>query len=105
VEIKSEKELVKLLKVLANPLRLHILASLSEEPKNIYVLAKELGKTYPLIHLYLNSLRTLGLVTIVKREKRVNSLPEVKYYSVKNFKLIVTPDLIRRVVKGSDKDE
>ncbi len=98
MEIKDEQELVKLLKLLAHPLRLRIIASLSEEPKSVYTLAKELGKSYPLIHLYLKGLRKSGLVILVKSEKRVESLPDVKYYKVKDFKLTITPSLIRKIV-------
>jgi len=99
VEFKNEKELVKMLKVLANPLRLQILASLTEEPKSIYTLARELNKPYPLVHIYLTSLKKLGLIKTVKVEKRAESLPPVRYYTVNDFKITITPDVIRRIFR------
>lgn len=99
MEFKNEKELVKMLKVLANPLRLQILASLSEDPKSVYTLARELNKPYPLVHIYLTSLKKLGLIKTVRVEKRSESLPPVRYYAAHDFKITITLDVIRRVFR------
>lgn len=103
MEFKDEKELVKMLKVLANPLRLKILASLSEKPKSIYKLARELNKPYPLVHIYLTSLKKLGLIKTVRVERRSKSLPPVRYYTVNDFKITITPEIIRRIVGRGEK--
>lgn len=104
MEFRNEKELVKMLKVLANPLRLQILASLTEKPKSVYALARELNKPYPLIHIYLTSLKKLSLIRTVKVERRSQSLPPVKYYSVSDFKIVITPEMIRQVFRRVKND-
>ncbi len=104
MEIKDEREMVKLLKALANPLRLRILASISDEPKSAYIISRELNKPYPLIHIYLSSLKKLGLIREVKVEKRVESLPPVRYYIAEDFKIIITPELIKKLFKRGENE-
>jgi predicted ArsR family transcriptional regulator len=72
-----------------------MIASLKEEPKHLYALAKELGLPYPLAHLHLNGLKKLGLVKEIREEKKVRGLPSVKYYAPSDFKLVLTPQSIR----------
>lgn len=100
MRLRSLEDLVRVLKVLSNPLRLRIIASLCDEPKSVYMLAKELGRPYPLVHIYLSSLRRLGLVEVVRVEERGSGLPPVKYYKVKGFKLVLTPELIKGLVEA-----
>jgi ArsR family transcriptional regulator len=89
--------MVKVLKALANPIRLKMIASLYDEPKHLYALAKELGLPYPLAHLHLNGLKKLGLVKEIREEKKVKGLPSVKYYAPSEFKLVLTPESIRDI--------
>lgn len=95
-EIRSTRELLKVMKVMSNPVRMRIIASLEGSPKHIYALAKELGLSYPLVHLYLESLETAGLVsgemTAGPKDDR-----ERKTYHVVPFELRVTPALIRKL--------
>lgn len=93
----ESKQMVKKLKALANPLRLKMIASLCEKPKNVYTLAKELNLPYPLAHLHLNGLKKLGLVVEVREEKKKEGLPPVKYYAPSDFKLVLTPKEIQRL--------
>jgi predicted transcriptional regulator len=102
-EIKSVKEMLRLMKVLSNPVRINILASLKRQPKHIYALAKELHLSYPLIHLYLESLEKAGLVE-GKVISGVADDRERKIYSVKPFRLEITPDLFERLLEEPDKD-
>lgn len=95
-ELES-KEMVKILKALANPVRLKMIASLFEKPKNVYALAKELKIPYPLAYLHLGGLKKQGLVKEVREEKKVEGLPTVKYYSPSDFKFVLTPQNIRRL--------
>jgi DNA-binding transcriptional ArsR family regulator len=95
-EYKS-KEMVNILKALANPIRLKMVASLYEKPKNAYVLAKELSLPYPLAYLHLNGLRRLGLVKEIREEKKAKGLPSVKYYSPSDFKFVLTPQNIQKL--------
>jgi len=93
-ELES-KEMVKILKALANPVRLKMIASLCEKPKNVYALAKELNLPYPLAYLHLDGLKKLGLVKEIREEKKVEGLPTIKYYAPSDFKFILTPKKIR----------
>jgi len=90
--------MVKILKALANPIRLRIIASLWEKPKHVYALAKELGLPYPLAYLHLDGLKKLGLVKEVREEKKVEGLPTIKYYAPADFKLVLTPKNIRDIL-------
>lgn len=92
----QQQEMVKILKALANTIRLRMIASLHEEPKNIYALAKELGLSYPLAHIHLKGLRKLGLVKEVREVQQAEGLPSIKFYAPSNFELILTPENIRR---------
>jgi len=81
--------------VLANPIRLKIIALLAERPRYPYELAKELKLSYPLTYLHLSALERAGLVeTFYEPGPRTK-----KYYRIKDFKLILTPDAIRRLIE------
>jgi len=102
----SELEtLVKTIKALSNPLRLKIIANLSEEPQHAYALAKNLGVSYPLAHLHLKGLKKMGLIKEIKNEARSEELPAVKTYVPTNFELIITPQMIHDIVYSKEKDE
>jgi len=103
----ESKELVKILKALANPVRLKMIASLNKQPKNVYALAKELNLPYPLAYLHLGGLKKLGLVKEVRKEKKVEGLPSVKYYAPSDFKFVLTPEKIQLLLtekSGSEKN-
>jgi len=93
----ENKEMVKVLKALSNPVRLKMIASLNSKPKNVYALAKELGLPYPLAYLHLSGLKKLGLVKEVREEKKVEGLPSVKYYAPSDFRLVLTPRDIQKI--------
>ncbi|MEM3700821.1 MAG: winged helix-turn-helix domain-containing protein [Candidatus Bathyarchaeia archaeon] len=95
----KSKEMVKMLKALANPVRLKMVASLYEKPKNVYVLAKELNLPYPLAYLHLDGLKKLGLVKEIREERKAEGLPTVKYYAPSDFKVVLTPAEIHKVFK------
>ncbi|MDI6846892.1 MAG: winged helix-turn-helix domain-containing protein [Candidatus Bathyarchaeia archaeon] len=95
-ELES-KEMVKILKALANPVRLKMIASLCEKPKNVYALAKELKIPYPLAYLHLGGLKKLGLVKEIREEKKVEGLPTVKYYAPSDFNFVLTPKNIQKL--------
>jgi ArsR family transcriptional regulator len=93
----ENKEMVKMLKALANPIRLRMIASLYENPKNVYALAKELNLPYPLAYLHLGGLKKLGLVKEIREEKKVEKLPSIKYYAPSDFRLVLTPQNIQKM--------
>ena len=100
-----QQKLVKTLKALANPIRLKIIASLTDEPKHAYALAKELGLSYPLTHLHLKGLRKIGLVEEIRQEVTAEGLPTKKTYSPAEFELVLTPASIYEVFKEKKEDE
>jgi ArsR family transcriptional regulator len=103
--IESEEELTKVLKALANPIRLRIISYLSHRQMNVYDLAKVLKLSYPLTFLHMKTLKNLGLVKEVKREKSVKGLLPIKYYRASDFELKLTPKTIRKIVgKGRGKN-
>jgi len=93
----DSQTMVKILKALANPIRLKMIALLHKEPKNVYALAKEMELPYPLAHLHLNGLKKLGLVKEVKTEQKAKGLPTIKYYAPSEFTFILTPENIRKL--------
>ena len=95
---KQQQRLVKTLKALSNPIRLRIIASLTDEPKHAYALAKELGLSYPLTHLHLKGLRKMGLIEEIKEEKKAEGLPTIKIYAPSDFELTLTPEIIRSIL-------
>ena len=102
-EVRSLKELERVMKALSNPIRLQIVGSLASEPKHIYALAKELNLSYPLVHLYLESLEKVGLV-----EGTLGSGPsdqrERKFYKTADFKFELTPKVLKELYKEEEKD-
>jgi DNA-binding transcriptional ArsR family regulator len=95
-ENESER-MVKILKALANPTRLRIIALLNQKPTHLYALAKQLNLPYPLAHLHLNSLKKLGLIKEIREKKKAEGLPTIKYYAPSDFKFLITPEEISRL--------
>ena len=98
--MKSDMEkLVEKLKALANPLRLRIIATLVEEPKNVYRISKELGLSYPLAHLHVKRLKKLGFLMETKRIEQAVGMPSQKFYAPTEFTIMVAPEIISKLVK------
>lgn len=93
----ESKKMVKIMKALANPIRLKMIASLYEEPKNVYALAKKLKLPYPLAYLHLDGLKKRGLVKEIREEKKVEGLPSIKYYAPSDFEFVITPKKIQEI--------
>ncbi len=99
VTIESVDELERMLKVLSNPIRLKIIASLQGQPNHAYALAKQLGLSYPLAHLYLESLERAGLI----EGSRVLSIEDEReriLYRLKDFRVELTPEFISKLVNS-----
>jgi len=100
---KKLKKMVEVLQVLANPIRLKIIAMLAERPMYAYEIAKKLKISYPLAHLHLSSLERAGLI---KSEYSLSGeeAPKVRrYYRVKDFDIRITPETIKKLVEGDKK--
>lgn len=104
LEVKDIKELLGVLKVLANPARLRIIALLSRRPMYVSEIARELKMPYPLVHLYLTKLEEVGIIEtryeFVKSEK-----PHVrKYCKLTDFKIVLSPKIIRKLFYGDENE-
>lgn len=101
--MRSLRELEKIMKALSNPIRLKIVGSLASEPKHIYALAKELNLSYPLTHLYVESLEKVGLVEGIAGPAQADQR-ERKYYRTSQFRVELTPELMKEMYRGGKKD-
>ncbi|AKG38819.1 hypothetical protein MA03_05415 [Infirmifilum uzonense] len=91
-EYKIE-ELAEVLQVLANPIRLKMLSLIAVKPRHAYELSKLLGLSYPLTHLHVSLLERTGFI---KGEIVPGPRPK-KVYSLTEFKIVVSPDLLKRM--------
>lgn len=97
------EELARVLRVLSVELRLRILALLSERPRYAYELARELGVSYPLVHLHLRALERAGLV--VSEYKVAEGGKLRRYYRVRDFRIEISPKVLRRMGGGGSGEE
>ena len=97
------QRLVKTLKALANPIRLKLIASLEEEPKHAYALAKELGISYPLAHLHMKGLKKMGLIEEIEQEER-EGRPSVKTYAPTDFEIVLSSKIIHDTVLKEEEE-
>jgi len=92
----GEKELermVKTLRVIANPMRLRMLALIAVRPRHAYELSKLLGLSYPLVHMHLRALEKAGLVEgAYVEEARVK-----RVYRLKDFQLVLDGENLRKL--------
>ncbi|RLE90396.1 MAG: transcriptional regulator [Thermoprotei archaeon] len=96
------KEMVRVLKVLSVELRLQILVLLSERPRYAYELARELGISYPLVHLHLRALERAGLIVSEYEVAEGGKLR--RYYRVRDFRIEISPESLRSMRGGNDEE-
>lgn len=82
-------DLVAMLAALSNPLRVRIIATLAAERDYVSHLAREIGISRPLLHMHLQRLEAVGL--IVGSLELSDDGKAMKYYSVADFALTITP--------------
>jgi len=104
LRIESLDDLLEVLKVLANPTRLKIVALLARRPMYVSEIARELKVPYPLVHLYLSKLEQVGIVR--SRYEFVRSeRPHVRRYcELADFRIVVSPEAIRRLAGGEERE-
>ena len=90
--------MVRVLKVLSVELRLQILALLAEKPRYAYELARELGISYPLVHLHLRALERAGLIASEYEVAEGGKLR--RYYRVKDFRIEISPESLKKLGGG-----
>jgi ArsR family transcriptional regulator len=77
---------------LADPSRIMILYTLSQNPRNVTELSSELNMPQPLVSRHLKVLRERGMVTSERRGTTVT-------YSLSDVRLIEALDLLRAVMR------
>ena len=90
-------ELVEMLAALSNPLRLRIVATLAGGRDYVSHLAREIGVSRPLLHMHLQRLEAVGLIT-GSLELSVDG-KAMKYYEVTDFALQITPAAVAQAAK------
>ena len=88
-EHASGDDLVEVFAALANPIRVRILAKLTESRDYVSHLARELGISRPLLHMHLQRLEAAGLV--VGSLELSDDGKAMKYFDIADFDLHLTP--------------
>ncbi|MGP3917399.1 ArsR/SmtB family transcription factor [Nonomuraea sp. 10N515B] len=90
-------DLVEMLAALANPLRLRIVARLSDGRDYVSHLAREIGVSRPLLHMHLRKLEAAGL--IVGNLELSDDGKAMKFYEVTDFSLHLTASALAEAAK------
>jgi DNA-binding transcriptional ArsR family regulator len=88
----SGDELVRVLAALSNPHRLRILAALQGGRVHVSQLARDVGLSRPLVHVHLQRLEAVGLVSghlELSEEGKA-----MKFFEVEPFALSLTPEAV-----------
>jgi DNA-binding transcriptional ArsR family regulator len=85
-------ELVEMLAALSNPLRLRIMAKLAGGRDYVSHLAREIGVSRPLVHMHLQRLEAVGLIT--GHLELSEDGKAMKYFEVTDFALQLTPQTL-----------
>ena len=91
-------ELLRVLAALANRQRLRVLAALTSERNYVSQLAREVGMSRPLLHMHLQRLEAVGLVT-GHLELSADG-KAMKYFEVTPWLLHLTPERIAEAVRS-----
>lgn len=92
-------QLLAALAALANPHRLHIIATLSTRGRNyVSQLAREIGISRPLLHLHLQKLQAAGLVTS-QLELSADG-KALNFFEAAPFAVTLTPATIAAAVRS-----
>jgi ArsR family transcriptional regulator len=92
-ENQSVEKLAEVLRMLANPVRLRMLALIAVKPRYAYELAKLLGLSYPLVHLHLTALERAGFI----EGDYVGGPRTRKVYRLRDFELVISKELLRKL--------
>lgn len=95
-EIRDVERLAEVLRMLANPVRLKMLALIAVKPRHAYELAKILGLSYPLVHLNLTALEKAGFI----EGGYVEGPRTRKVYKLRDFELVISKDSLRKLGEG-----
>jgi predicted transcriptional regulator len=90
-------ELVEMLAALSNPLRVRIIATLAGGRDYVSHLAREIGVSRPLVHMHLQRLEAVGLITGSLELSEDGKA--MKYFEVTDFALQLTPKTLAEAAK------
>jgi DNA-binding transcriptional ArsR family regulator len=90
-------ELVEVLAALSNPLRVRIIATLAGGRDYVSHLAREIGVSRPLVHMHLQRLEAVGLITGSLELSEDGKA--MKYFEVTDFALQLTPKTLAEAAK------
>lgn len=93
----SGDELLAALSALSNPHRLRVIAALAGGRNYVSQLARELGMGRPLLHMHLQRLEAVGLVS--SRLELSEDGKAMRYFEVAPFFLSLTPAVIADAVR------
>jgi DNA-binding transcriptional ArsR family regulator len=95
---------MSVLTAVANPLRLRIVAELSDGRVHVSELARRLGISRPLLYMHLDRLEKAGLIS--GHLELSDDGKAMKYFELAPFELRLTADDIARAVRaGPDSDQ
>jgi DNA-binding transcriptional ArsR family regulator len=95
----GEEELLTKLTAVANPLRLRIIAELSEGRVHVSELARRLGISRPLLYMHLDRLEKAGIVT--GHLELSEDGKAMKYFELVPFELRLSPRIIIEALQAS----
>jgi DNA-binding transcriptional ArsR family regulator len=90
-------ELVEILAALSNPLRVRIIARLAGGRDYVSHLAREIGVSRPLVHMHLQRLEAVGLITGSLELSEDGKA--MKYFEVTDFAIQLTPKTLAEAAK------
>ena len=96
---KSLKRLAGVLRTLGLPIRLKIIAMLSEKSMYISEISKRLKLSYPLTHLHLAVLEKYGLIKSEYKIIDKNGPRLRRYYTVNDFSIPLSPKYIKKILE------
>ncbi|HUC59845.1 MAG TPA: winged helix-turn-helix domain-containing protein [Streptosporangiaceae bacterium] len=91
-----------MLTALANPIRLRVVAELSDGPVHVSELARRLGISRPLLYMHLDKLEKAGLVS--GHLELSQDGKAMKYFDLVPFDLHVTTEIITEAVRAADQE-
>ena len=87
-----------MLTAVANPLRLRVIAELSQQRVHVSELARRLGMSRPLLYMHLDKLEKAGLVS--GHLELSGDGKAMKYFQLVPFELRLTPETITAALRG-----
>jgi DNA-binding transcriptional ArsR family regulator len=101
--LSREEELLTKLTAVANPLRLRVIAELSEGRVHVSELARRLGISRPLLYMHLDRLEKAGMVT--GHLELSEDGKAMKYFELVPFELRLTAQVITEALQASTPEE